>query len=154
MTWQAQAHDMPGWWPELARISGVDDHQELAWKVWASFKLPQQISEWHGMENYHQALPAPLCICQKDFLLQPDPNFACQDIRESQLEKMVGYAHPSSFGWKKLIHLLRANPPFGGSILELRKSMECYISFPQQSHLWWCGPPRGIPGHPVRGNHS
>ena len=49
-------------------IPGVDDHQELAQKVWASFKLPQQISEWHGMENYHQAPPAPPCICQKDFL--------------------------------------------------------------------------------------
>ena len=59
---------MLGWWPELAKIPGVDDHQELAQKVQASFKLPWHISEWHGVENYHQAPPALLCICQKDFL--------------------------------------------------------------------------------------
>ena len=48
---------MPGWWPELAEVPGVDDHQELAQKVQASFEFPQQISEWHGVENYHQAPP-------------------------------------------------------------------------------------------------
>ena len=45
VTWRAQAHDMPGWWLELAEVPGVDDHQELAQKVQASFKLPWQISE-------------------------------------------------------------------------------------------------------------
>ena len=83
---------MPGWWPELAKVPGVDDHQELAQKVWASFKFPWQINEWHGMENYHQAPLAPLCICQKSFLPQTNPKFTCQDIRESQLEKTVAYA--------------------------------------------------------------
>ena len=51
VTWQAWAHDTPDWWPELAEISKVDDHQELAQKVWASFKPPWWISEQHGMEN-------------------------------------------------------------------------------------------------------
>ena len=67
VTWWAWVHDTPGWWPELAEIPGVDDHQELAWKVQASFELPWQISEWHGMGNYHQASPALPCIYQKDF---------------------------------------------------------------------------------------
>ena len=122
---------MPGWWPELAKIPGVDDHQELAWKVWASFKLPQQISEWHGMENYHQAPPALLCICQKDFLPQPDPKFACWDIRESQLEKAVAYAQALQF-WVEKANLPTQGQPgiLVGSILELREAIECYISFP------------------------
>ena len=59
VTLQAWACDTLGWWPELAKVPGVDDHQELACKVWASFKLPQQISEWNGMEKYHQTPPAP-----------------------------------------------------------------------------------------------
>ena len=67
VTWQARAHDIPGWWPELAKIPGVDDHQEIAWKVQASFELPQQINEWHGVENYHQAPLALPCIHWKDF---------------------------------------------------------------------------------------
>ena len=62
VTWQTRAHDTPGWWPDLAQIPGVDNHQELAQKVQASFELPWQISEQHGMENYHQAPPTPLCI--------------------------------------------------------------------------------------------
>ena len=86
VTWQAWAHDMPGWWLELAKIPGVDHHQELAQMVQASFELPQWISEWHGMENYHQAPLALPCICWKDSLPQPDPKFACQDIRESVRE--------------------------------------------------------------------
>ena len=63
LTWRAGAHNMPGWWQELAKVPGVDDHQELVQEVCASFKLPQLISEQCGVENYHQAPPVPLCIC-------------------------------------------------------------------------------------------
>ena len=28
-------HDMPGWWQELAKFPGVDDHEKLAWEVQA-----------------------------------------------------------------------------------------------------------------------
>ena len=91
---------MPDWWPELAEISDVDDHEELAQKVCASFELPQQISEQHGMENYHQTPLALPCICQKDFLPQHDSKFTCWDIRESQLEKMVAYAQALQF-WEE-----------------------------------------------------
>ena len=80
---------MPDWWLELAEISGVDDHQELAQKIQASFELPWQISKQHGVKNYHQAPPALPCLCWKDFLPQQDLKFPCWDIRESQLEKMV-----------------------------------------------------------------
>ena len=51
VTWQGQVLDMPDWWQELAEISEVDDHGELAQKVWASFELPQQISKQHGVKN-------------------------------------------------------------------------------------------------------
>ena len=125
---------MPGWWPELAKVPGVDDHQELAQKVWASFELPRQIIEWHGMENYHQVPPALPCICQKNFLPQPDPKFACWDIRELQLEKMVAYAQALQF-WAEKSNLPTQGQPhlLAGSILELREAMECYISFPNDA---------------------
>ena len=122
--------DTPVWWPELAKIPGVDDHQELAQKVWAYFKLPQEISEWHGVENYYHAPLALPCICQKDFLPQPDPKFACWDIRESQLEKMVAYAQDLQF-WAEKANLPTQGQPclLAGSILELWEAMECYVSF-------------------------
>ena len=96
-TWQTRVHGTPGWQSELAKIPGMDDHQELAQQVWASFELPWWISEWHDMENYPQAPPALPCICQKDFLPQPDPKFASWDIRESQLEKMMAYTQAIQF---------------------------------------------------------
>ena len=44
-------HNMPGWWQELAEVPKIDDHQELAWKVQASFELPWQISKQHSVQN-------------------------------------------------------------------------------------------------------
>ena len=72
VTWRAQVHDTPDWWQELTEVPGIDNHEKLAQEVWASFKLLQQISKWHHVENYHQAPPAPPCICQKSFLLLHD----------------------------------------------------------------------------------
>ena len=134
VTWQVCVHDMPDWWPELAKIFDVNNHQELAQKVWASFKLTQWISEWHGVENYYQAPLAPQCICQKDFLPQHDSKFACWDIRESQLEKMVAYAQDLQF-WAEKADLPTPGQPhlLVGSILELRDSMKCYVSFPNDA---------------------
>ena len=78
-----------------------DDHQELAQKVQASFELPWQISEQNGVENYYQAPPALPCICWKSFLPLPDQKFACQGIRELQLQKTVASAQAHQFWVKK-----------------------------------------------------
>ena len=77
VTWRAQVHDMPDWWQELTEVPGIEDHKKLAWEVQASFELPQQISEWHSVENYHQAPLALPCIHQKSFLLLHDSKFTC-----------------------------------------------------------------------------
>ena len=134
VNWRAQAHDMPGWWQELAEVPEIDNHQELAWEVQASFKLPWQITEQHGVENYYQAPPALLCICQKSFLPQPDPKFACWDIRELQLEKMVAYAQALQFGVEKANLPTQGQPCLlAGSVVELREEMKCYVSFPDKA---------------------
>ena len=68
---------MPDWWWELAEVPGMDDHEKLAWEVWAFFELPPQINKQHHVENYHQAPLALPYLCQKSFLLLPDSKFAC-----------------------------------------------------------------------------
>ena len=86
------------------------------------------------MENYHQAPPALLCIHQRDFHPQSDPKIACQDIRESQLEKTVAYAQVLQFWIEKLNPPTQGQPHLlAGSILELREAMECYLSFPDNA---------------------
>ena len=112
----------------------MDNHWELAQKVRASFELQWQISEQHGMENYHQAPLSPPWICQRDFLPQHDSKFTCQDIRESQLEKIVAYAQALQF-WVEKADLPTPGQPclLAGSILELREAIKCYASFPDDA---------------------
>ena len=86
-------------------IPEVDNYQELAQKIQASFELPWQISKLHDMEKYYLAPLAPPCLCWKDFLLPPNPKFPCWDIREAQLEKTVVYVQALQF-WAE-----KSNPP-------------------------------------------
>ena len=78
--WMAEAYKMPSWWRELMKVLEVEDHEKLAWEVWASFCLPKRASKLHQVENYHQAPPAPPCLLQKSFLPLTNSIFACQDI--------------------------------------------------------------------------
>ena len=145
VTWQGQALDMPDWWQELVEIPEVDDYWELAQKIWASFNLLQQMSKLHDMENYYLAPLTPPCLCQKDFLLPPNPKFPCWDIREGQLEKTVAYAQALQFLAEK------SNLPtpgqlclLVGSILELREMMEPYVSFFDDAVLDGVAPSEGF----------
>ena len=117
--------DTPSWWWGLGKIPDVDDIWELAQKIWASFKLPQQMSEVHGVENYYLAPPAPNCLCQKNFLSPPDPRFPCWDLWQEQLKKTIAYTQALQY-WAE-----RANLPMPGqphllarSVLELCETME------------------------------
>ena len=128
--WRGLVVDTLNRWRELEMVLGVDDIQKLAQKIWASFELPQQMSIEHAIQNYYLAPLAPHCICQKDFLLPPDPRFSCWDLKEEQWEKTMAYtqalqclaekANLPKLGWP---HLL------AGSVLELQKMMEQYIPF-------------------------
>ena len=122
--------DTPSWWWELEKIPAVDDIQELAQKIWASFKLPQWMSEVHDIENYYLAPPANNCLHQNDFLSPPDPRFPCQDLWEEQLKKTVAYTQALQY-WAKRANLPMPDQPclLARSILELCEKMEWYVSF-------------------------
>ena len=77
VTWRTRVHNTPDWWQELTEVPRIDNHKKLVQEVQASFELLQQISKWHSVEIYHQAPPAPPCICWKSFLLQHNSKFAC-----------------------------------------------------------------------------
>ena len=123
-------YETSGWWQELAKVPGIDDHEKLACEVWSSFQLPWMTSKWHWVENYHQAQLAPLCLCQKSFLPLPDSKFTCWDIRELQWEKIVAYTKALQF-WAQKANLPIEGQPclLVGSVVELREEMKCYVSF-------------------------
>ena len=136
---------MPSWWQKLVEIPEVDNFQELAQKIWVSFKLPQRMSELHNVENYCLAPPAPKCLHQKDFLLQPDPKIPCQDIWQRQVEKTVTYVQALQY-WAENSNLPTLGQPclLVGSILELREVMETYVSFFYDTVLGSVAPPEGF----------
>ena len=128
--WRGQEVDTLNWWQELEMVREVDDIQKLGWKIQASFELPWWMSVKHAIQNYYLAPPAPYCICQKDFLLLPDLRFHWLDLWEAQQEKTMAHAQALQCCAE------RANlPTLGqpsllvGSVLELQKMMEQYISF-------------------------
>ena len=128
--------DTPSWWQELGKIPEVGNFQELAQKIQASFKLSQQMSKIHNIENYYLAPLVPKCLCWKDFLSLPDPMFPCQDIWEEQLEKTIAYALALQYWVEK------SNPPMLGQpcllvrcVLKLREMMEQYGSFSDDTIL-------------------
>ena len=130
VTWKAWAYETPSWWQELTVVPEVDDYKKLAHEVWASFQLPKRASEQCHVENDHQAPPAQLCLCWKNFLLLPDSIFTCWEIQEIQHEKMVAYTKALQFLVEK-VNLPTGGKPFllVGSIIELWEEMKCYLSF-------------------------
>ena len=123
-------------------VPGVDDHEKLACRVWASFCLPRRVSKLHEVKNNHQTLPALLCLCWKNFLPPPDSIFACWDIWEIQHEKMVAYAHALQFRVEK-VNLPTEGKPclLAGSVIELWEEMECYLSFSDKDMFKGIAPP-------------
>ena len=66
--WRGHRVSMPNWWQELGGIPGISNLWELAWKIGASFEIPQVRSEAQDVENNYSAPPSPKCIHQKEFL--------------------------------------------------------------------------------------
>ena len=128
--WKAEAYKTPSWWRELLKVPGVEDHENLAWEVQASFQLPKRASELHQVEDYHQAPPVLQCLLWKNFLPPPNSIFACQDIREVQCEKTVAYAQALQF-WAEKVDLPTGGKPclLVESVKELREEMRCYLTF-------------------------
>ena len=121
---------MPSWWKELMKILEVEDHEKLAWEMWASFWLSTRTSRLHWVENYHQAAPALLYLLQKNFLAPPNSISACPDIWEIQCEKMMAYARAVQFWVEKVDLPTGGRPcPLVESVKGLWEEMRCYLSF-------------------------
>ena len=62
VTWRGWALNMPSWWKELVKIPEVEEFQELACRIWASFELVDEWVAWHrellpGSPSTQMSLP-------------------------------------------------------------------------------------------------
>ena len=125
-------------YPKL--VAGIGDDSRCGQHPGASLKdtglfWASPVDEW-GTWHWHlhwQLLSgptAPHCLCQKDFLSLPDLRFPCQDLCKEQWKKTVAYAQALQC-WAARANLPMPGQPclLVGSVLELHKKMEQYISF-------------------------
>ena len=95
----------PNWWWELMGILGINDLQELAQKIRASFEILQVRSKALDINDDYSAPPAPKCIHQKEFLPPPNLKFSSQDFRKGQSYNTLAYAQALQY-WAE-----KASPP-------------------------------------------
>ena len=113
LDWQACQLDMPCWWVELTAISGVDDPKKLAWKIQASFLIPEVRSQVYPGQGYITP-PAPKCLTQNEFL--PD-ELSYQDVQQQPFLLTVAYAQ----GLQYLVE--RLNPPVDPDFCPLARNV-------------------------------
>ena len=127
-------------------ILGINDFQELAQKIRASFEIPQAKSKAQDFKNDYLAPPVPKCICWKEFLPLPDPMFPSQDFREGQSQKTLAYAQALQYSVEK------ANLPMPGKphllarcVQELRQVLKPYVAFTDDAILEGAAPLERFP---------
>ena len=77
LEWSVHWLDTPNWWEKLTAIPNAGDPKKLAWKFWASFKIPGVRCDILRNHKEYTAPLAPKCIKQGMFL--PD-NMPHQEI--------------------------------------------------------------------------
>ena len=90
-TWlefQAGQLGTPAWWEELAAVPGIEDRHKFAWKIKASFYVPE-VCLRVSLEWVYTAPPAPWVLDRGTF--HPE-KFAYQDVRQGPNLLMTAYA--------------------------------------------------------------
>ena len=132
--------------PHTWQVAGIDNFQELAQKVRASFEIPQTKSMAQGVDNNYLAWPAPKCICQKEFLPLLNLMFPSQDFREGQSKKTRAYAQGLQY-WVEKANLPMPGWPhlLVGCVQELRQMMEPYVAITNNAILEGAAPQERLP---------
>ena len=52
LEYQSTQIGTPMWWKELGAVLGISDWQKFAWKIWASFYIPEVWSRMSPDEGY------------------------------------------------------------------------------------------------------
>ena len=136
LDWQACQLDTSCWWMELTTIPGVEDPKKLAWKIWASFSIPEVGSQVFPGQGY-TAPPAPKCLTWNVFF--PD-ELSYQDVQQQPFLLTMAYAQGLQY-WAE-----RLNPPvdldfcpLARSVLELRERVKEHIIFTKQDIIQGLG---------------
>ena len=120
LEYQSTQIGTPVWWKELGAIPGITDWQKFAWKIQASFYIPEVQSRMFPEEVY-SAPPAPQSLNRGAYF--PD-NLTYQDVRQQPELLTVAFCQCLQ-NWVEKCNPPR-NPdfcPLAESIRELRQAI-------------------------------
>ena len=116
LEWQANQLGTPAWWTELQAIPGIRDPQKLAWKIRASFYIPE-VRMRTLLELGYTAPPTLRSLNRNAFL--PD-DLSYQDVWQKSGLLMIAYAKSVQY-WAEKQSLPRSWNllPLAESVIEL-----------------------------------
>ena len=106
LEYQAGQLDTPAWWGELAVVPGIEDRCKFAWKIRASFYVPE-VCLRVSPEQVYTAPPAPWVLDRGTF--HPE-KLTYQDVRQQLILLTIAYARCLQHWAEK--HNLPKNPDF------------------------------------------
>ena len=133
LEYQSTQIGTPVWWKELGAILGITDWQKFAWKIQASFYIPEVQSRMFPEEGYSMP-PAPLSLNRGVYL--PD-NLTYQDIRQQPALLTVAYCQCLQ-NWAEKCNPPR-NPdfcPLAESVRELRQAIWEFVNITREDIIW------------------
>ena len=106
---KAETCKTPGWWRELLAVPDMQDCEELAQKVQASFHHPKRASKLNKMKNYHQA-PLHHCVSTEGiFSHLPILSLPARTLERCKERRQWHMPMLSSIWQRKLICLLEVS---------------------------------------------
>ena len=125
LEWQAKQLGIPAWWMELQAILGIRDPWKLAWKIRASFYIPE-VRIRILLEPEYTATPAPRSLDRNAFL--PD-DLSYQDVWQKLALLMMVYARSLQY-WAEKQSLPRSQNlcPLAESVVEFQEAVKEYVT--------------------------
>ena len=126
LEWQAKQLGTPTWWMELQANPGIRDPWKLAWKIMASFYIPE-VRMRNLLEPGYTVPPALRSLDRNAFL----PNDLCyQDMWQKLALLMIAYARSLQYRVEKQSPLRSWNlHPLVESVIELQEVVKEYVTF-------------------------
>ena len=124
LEWQAKQLSTPTWWMELQAILGIRDPWKLAWKIRASFYIPE-VRMRTLLEPGYTVPPTPRSLDRNAFL--PD-DLSYQDMQQNLALLTMAYARSLQY-WVEKQSAEKPEPPsFGRKCHQIMGGSERYVT--------------------------
>ena len=129
LEWQARQLGTPTWWTELKAIPGIRDPWKLAWKIRASFYIPD-VRKRTLQETEYTVPPTLRSLDRNAFL--PD-ELSYQDMQQQPALLTIAYTWSLQY-WAEKQSLPRSQNlhPLAESVIKLWEAVKEYVTFNHQ----------------------